>query len=273
VKANPSLVNPEYANSLSIFNSSFSTLQTYGSAGFPGYKGSTITTNGFGDFLKQYSSIYTIVSSNGAIINTINTTVNNGLSNLITGDLQYILPSYIATRARPTDPLEFSLPFSSFVSYTNTGCSDLPITTGEYGLGYNLGYSELDTPYATTQLAGSFFKILDDYIYLRMNPEYNMNRLDISRLEDFSVSHDTRAESQLYNCKLLLNTFGAYSTTFIQNPVECNPPIGKLDKLSFTWYDRNGNAIDNNQCEWSAAIRIVERSDVATIDSTAARSL
>lgn len=273
VQTDPNNVNPQYATSISVFNSSFSLVKTYGSVGFPGYGGSTITTNGFGDFLKQYSSIYTTVNTSGTIINNINTSINAGLSTLITGDLKNILPSYIATRARPTDPLEFSLPFSSFVNNLNSGCASVPITTGEYGLGYNLGYSHLDTPYATTQLAGSFFRILDDYIYLRMNPEYNMNRLDISRLEDFSVTHDTRAESQLYNCKLLLNTFGTYSTTFVQNPVECNPPIGKLDKLIFTWYDSNGNQIDNSQCDWSAAIQIVERSDIATSDSTAAMAL
>ena len=104
-----------------------------------------------------------------------------------------------------------------------------------------------------------------------MNPEFNMNRLDISRPEDLSATRDSMAESQLYNCKLLLNTFGTYSTTFIQNPVLFNPPIGKLDKLSFTWYDIHGNPIDNSECEWSATLQIVERSDIATDDSTAAR--
>jgi hypothetical protein len=106
---------------------------------------------------------------------------------------------------------------------------------------------------------------------MKMNPEYNMNRLDISRQENFANTRDPVSESQLYNCKLLLNSFGTYSTTFVQNPVLFNPPIGKLDKLSFSWYDVNGTLIDNSECNWSAALQIVELTDVATNDSTAAR--
>jgi hypothetical protein len=145
------------------------------------------------------------------------------------------------------------------------------VNSGQYGIGYNLGYERVDTSFQTIHRAGSFFKILDDYIYMKLNPEYNMNRLDISRQEDFRATRDTVAESHLYNCKLLLNTFGAYSTTFVQNPVYLNPPIGKLDKLSFSWYDSNGNLIDNAECDWSATLQIVELSDVATPDSTASK--
>jgi hypothetical protein len=47
-----------------------------------------------------------------------------------------------------------------------------------------------------------------------------------------------------------------------------NPPIGKLDKLTFTWYDITGAIIDNNECEWSGSIQVVETIDVATTDST-----
>ena len=94
-----------------------------------------------------------------------------------------------------------------------------------------------------------------------------MNRLDISRQEDYSVSHDTQAESRLYNCKLILNNFGTYATTVVQNPVLFNPPIGKLDKLIFAWYDRNGALINNDECEWSGSIQVVETVDLATADS------
>ena len=99
-----------------------------------------------------------------------------------------------------------------------------------------------------------------------------MNRLDISRQEDFSITKDPVSEHQLYNCKLLLNTFGSYSMTIIHNPVIFNPPIGKLDVLRFSWYDINGNLIDNAECDWSASFQIVERVDIATDDSTAVQS-
>jgi hypothetical protein len=66
----------------------------------------------------------------------------------------------------------------------------------------------------------------------------------------------------------MLNNFGTYATTLVQNTVMYNPPIGKLDKLTFTWYDATGAVIDNAECEWSGAIQVVENVDTATNDST-----
>ena len=268
------LVNPVYLNTLSEFTSSFVFSQKlFGATGLVGFSGSNITTTGFGDFISQYTSLYQTISTLSPIVSYVNTQVLDAQTNLILGDLRYILPSSLATRQRITDPLEFSLPFSSITTITNSGREQALLNAGQYGIGYNLGYQRVDTPFQTIQRAGSFFKILDDYIYMKLNPEYNMNRLDISRQEDFTTTRDTVAESHLYNCKLLLNTFGTYSTTFIQNPVHLNPPIGKLDKLSFSWYDSNGNPIDNSECEWSATLQIVERVNLATPDSTAARPI
>ena len=254
-------VNAEYLTVLGIFTSTFATTRTYGGTGLPGYSGSNITTTGFGSFLQKYKGISDIINSNAPTITGILNKVLEGQSNLITGDLQNILPAYVATRERVSDPLEFKLPFSTIAQASNR-------TIEEYSIGYNLGFAQADTPFNTIQRAGSFFKILDDYIYMKMNDEYNMNRLDISRQEDFSVSHDTQAESRLYNCKLMLNNFGTYATTLVQNPVMFNPPIGKLDKLSFSWYDVTGAIINNTECEWSGAIQVVESVDLATNDST-----
>jgi len=254
-------VNAEYLTVLGIFTSTFATTRTYGGTGLPGYSGSNITTTGFGSFLQKYKGISDIINSNAPTITSILSKVLEGQSNLITGDLQNILPAYVAGRERVTDPLEFKLPFSTIAQASNR-------TIEEYSIGYNLGFAQTDTPFNTIQRAGSFFKILDDYIYMKMNDEYNMNRLDISRQEDFSVSHDTQAESRLYNCKLMLNNFGTYATTLVQNPVMFNPPIGKLDKLSFSWYDVTGAIINNSECEWSGAIQVVESMDLATNDST-----
>ena len=254
-------VNSEYLTVLGLFTSTFATTRTYGGTGLPGYSGSNITTTGFGSFLQKYKGISDTINSNAPTITSILAKVLEGQSNLVKGDLQNILPAYVATRERITDPLEFKIPFSTIAQASNR-------TIEEYSIGYNLGFAQADTPYNTIQRAGSFFKILDDYIYMKMNDEYNMNRLDISRQEDFAVSHDTQAESRLYNCKLMLNNFGTYATTLVQNPVMFNPPIGKLDKLSFTWYDVTGAIIDNTECEWSGAIQVVESVDLATNDST-----
>ena len=243
-------VNPYYKSFVSLFNESFSTTRLYGSTGLPGFLGSNITTTGFGDFLRVYNSLNIQNQGNTNTLSTITGLSNASLKTLINNDLQYILPSYLASRNRITDPIEFSIPFSTSLSQFNV--------TEQYGLGYNLGFTLADTDFNTVHRATSFFKILDDYIYLQLNEEFNMNKMDVSQPENFARTLDTTAQSGVYNSKLLLNTFGQYATTFIQNPVTFSPTIGKLDKLSFSWYDSKGTLLNNNDCEWSGTIQISE---------------
>jgi len=249
-------VNPKYRQSLVLFNSVFSTSRVYGSAGIPGFAGSNITTTSFGDFLRQFNSINQTNISNNAIISTVSGYTNSVISNLINGDLQYILPSYLASRNRLTDPIEFSIPFSSCVAQVNA-------ESEQYGLGYNLGFALKDTDHNTIQRATSFFKILDDYIYLQLNEEFKMNRLDISQPENFSRTQDTTAQSGVYNSKLILNNFGSFATTFVHSPVNFNPTVGKLDKLTFAWYNSAGVLLDNADCEWTGTVQIVEAVNTA----------
>lgn len=247
----PVLVNPKYKDFLQVFNSLFSTTKRYASASILGYSGSTILTTGFADFLTKYNDIYLTNTSNTSRISSILALQNQAVSSLISGDLGNIIPAYARSRNRVTDPVEFKIPFSTCVTPSNAD-------TEQYGIGYNLGFALADTPYTTSVRATSFFKILDDYIYLQMNPENSMNAIDISQQENLARTRDPTAQSRLYNSKLLLNTFGSFATTFVQNPITFNPPLGKLDKLSFSWYDINGNILNNTDCEWSAAIQIVE---------------
>ena len=251
-------VNPYYKSFISLFNQSFSTNKLYGTTGLPGFLGSNISTTGFGDFLRVYNSLNTQNQTNTNTLSTINGLSNASLKNLINNDLQYILPSYLASRNRITDPIEFSIPFSTSLTQNTV--------TEQYGLGYNLGFALADTDFNTVHRATSFFKILDDYIYLQLNEEFNMNKMDISQPENFSRTLDATAQTGLYNSKLLLNTFGQYATTFIQNPVTFSPTIGKLDKLSFSWYDSKGTLINNTDCEWSGTIQITEL--INTFDTT-----
>jgi hypothetical protein len=257
-------VNPEYKTTLGLYTSSFAVNRVFGANGLPGFSGSNISSVGFGDFLNQYIRIYNTIELTATIASTVNGRVLTGTSNLVTGDLRFILPSYIASRERVTDPIEFMLPLSTIVADSNRNID-------EYGLGYNLGFEQEDTAFNTVQRAGSFFKILDDYIYLKMNEEYDMNRLDITTKEDLQATQDSTAQPHIYNCKLILNNFGTFATTFVQNPVTFNPMVGKLDKLKFSWYDITGQLIDNTECEWSGAVQIVEKMDIATDDSTVAK--
>ena len=244
-------INPEYKSFLALFDSAFSTTQTYGAVGFPGFLGSNISTTGFANFLAQYNTLNTINSSNAAIVSTVTGQSNAAINALITGDLRNILPAYLANRNRTTDPIEFSIPFSTCVNPFNA-------TVEQYGLGYNLGFALQDTPFTTFQRATSFFKILDDYIYLKLNEEFGMNKMDISKPENFAQTRDTTAQRGLYNSKLMLNTFGSFATTFVQSPAIFNPLIGKIETLSFNWYDSNGVLLNNNDCDWSATVQIVE---------------
>jgi len=254
-------VNPQYLTTLGLFTSSFTGLRTFGGTGLANFSGLNISSATFGNFLQQYSSVYTTINVNSVLVSSINSAATNSVTNLITGDLKNILPAYVATRETVTDPVEYSFPFSTVMQASNRFIE-------AYGLGYNLGFAPVDTALNTVQRANSFFKIFDDYIFMKMNVEQNMNRLDISRQEKYSITRDATAESQVYNCKLILNTFGSYATTLVQNPVTFNPPLGKLDKLSFTWYDITGQPINNDTCVWSASIQVTESVDVATPDST-----
>ena len=138
-------------------------------------------------------------------------------------------------------------------------------------MGYNLGFEKEDTEYSTVQRATSFFKILDDYIYLRMNPEFTMNRMDTTALENLSVTHEPTGTVNQYAAKLLLAQFGNYATTIIQNPIQFNPVLQSLDRLSFQWTDTAGTTLNNNECEWNAVVQIQERITAPKVGSTIPR--
>ena len=91
-----------------------------------------------------------------------------------------------------------------------------------------------------------------------MNEEFGLNKMDISQPENFAQTLETTAQSGRYNSKLILNNFGSFATTFVQSPVTFNPPVGKLDKLSFSWYNAAGVLLNNNDCDWSGSVQIVE---------------
>ena len=98
-----------------------------------------------------------------------------------------------------------------------------------------------------------------------------MNRMDTTSREDLSRTLEPQGQIQQYSAKLLLAPFGQYATSLIYNPVQFNPPLGKLDKLSFTWTDSAGNVLSNIDAEWSAVLNITEMLDVATAGSSLAR--
>jgi hypothetical protein len=251
--SNTAQFNPSYYTALLGFNSNFILSNVnFGYNPSQNIPGSNITSTGFGDFLRQYTTYFNTYTSNVQIINTITSNVAASMQDYINTYLTYILPDYAKTRQNYTQSITFSILWRSALTPLYLRAED------DWGLGYNLGYVKQDTNYSSIHRAESFFKILDDYIYLKLNPEYDMNRMDFGGKENLKETNEPTGSILGYNAKLLLNTFGNYAQTIIQNPVYFNPPLLKLDKLSFVWFDTAGTAITNAECEWNAAIQLVE---------------
>jgi hypothetical protein len=254
----PSNFNPNYASNLNSFNSNFIfTSKVFGSNTVPGFYGVTLSNvTGFGDFMSYYTKSYATYESNIQLIKTITSNVNTNLSNFISYDLQYIIPQTATNRQQFTDSILFSILWRTTLTPQFLNLDD------NWGLGWNLGYNKLDTPYDLIQTAQSFYKILDDYIVLRLNNEFDINRVDTSAKENLSATLESTGSTKAYYGKLLLAPFGSYAQTMVMNPIAFNPPLGRLDKLSFTWFDTTNNVIDNSDCEWNAVVQMVENIDV-----------
>lgn len=252
----PDLFNSNYTNTLASFNSNFifgSTGKIFGSNILQGFNGSNLSNvTGFGDFLDRFIDLYTVYQSNVSILSTINTNVQSNITKFINNDLQYIIPPASLSRQRYTDPIIYSILWKSSLTPQYAMMED------NWGLGWNLGFNKVDTPYDTTQVAPSFYKILDDYISLQLNQEYDMNRMDTGAKENRAISLEPTGFLKAFHGKLLLAPFGSYAQTLISNPVNFTIPIPRLDKLTFTWSESSGAVINNSECDWNVVVQIVE---------------
>ena len=86
--------------------------------------------------------------------------------------------------------------------------------------------------------------------------------------ENLNITRDSTGSVSQYFGKLILGDFNTYSRTFVSNQVVFSPPIARLDKLSFEWYDSTGLLINNNDCDWNASFTITEYIMKSTVDST-----
>jgi len=259
------MFSPEYYAQLLGFNSNFTfAAKTFGANIIPGFNGSNFTNvTGWGDFYSRFTTLYATYNAQVQLVQSITSNVNSNVNAFIQSDLKYILPSSAQYRQRFTDPLTFSILWKSALSPEYAKLED------QWGLGWNLGYDKLDTPYSTVHTAPSFFKILDDYINLRLNPEYDMNRVDTGSKENLYVTQDTTGSTKAFHAKLLLASFGSYAQTLISNPVSFMPPLGRMDKLTFQWLDTTETQIDNSDCEWNVVIQIVEKKEIVEIPKAA----
>lgn len=260
--ASSSNFNPLYRETMLQFNSNFVfTSKNFGSNASQGIAGSNVTSTSFGDFLTQYNSYYQTFLQKSQALNTINSNVKQSINNFITSNLQYILPPGALSRQRFTDPILSRFLWKENLDLIHAGLDD------EWGLGWNLGFAKKDTPYSTSHTGDSFYKIQQDYIYLRLNPEFNINGMDAGGKEDYKTSREPSGTTKQYYCKLLLTSFGGNATTFIHNPIKFNPPINRITNLHFQWIDAKGLVIDNADCEWDMTVSMVEHSYVPSIPS------
>jgi hypothetical protein len=257
VKVKPYEFNPSYANTITQFDSNFQFSNViFGASSTQGLPGSNVSSSNFGDFMRQYVGTYSNFSTNSVVLQTIQSTLAADMNHHISTTLQYILPPSALVRTRFTDPLLFNILWESYLTPAYSVMDD------NWGLGWNLGFSKKDTHLSTYQVAQSFYKIQDDYIYLKLNEEFNINGMDAGAKEDYQTSREPTGSTKQYYCKLLLTNFGGNATTFIHNPITFNPPLNRITNLHFQWIDPNGNVINNNDCDWNMTVTLTENYEV-----------
>jgi len=255
--------NPDYFTSLSNFNSQFvigSNGKIFGANIVQGYAGSNLSNvTGFGDFYSRFVSLYNQYNAQVELVQKINSNVKNYVIDFIKTDLQYILPASSLNRQRFTDPLTYTILWKSSLLEQYAKLEE------NWGMGWNLGFAKADTTYQTVHTGQSFFKILDDFINLQMNREFDMNRMDTGGKENLSATQEPTGFTKAFHGKLLLAPFGSFAQTLVSNPISFYPPLGRMDKLTFTWVDITGATINNADCEWNAVVQIAEKKDMTEI--------
>lgn len=246
----------QYADALMRFDSQFYTSSiTFGKR--IGFAGRTFSLAGYQNAQSQYVIYYSSLRGIQVGYTNVLSSATGRLNEYIQTQYANILPPSFLERNRYTDPLPFSMLFSTYTVPPFSGQVD------EWGLGWNLGFPKADTPYLTTHVASTFIRIFDDYIYLQLNPELNANTVGVSAKEDLALTRDTFAEDRKYFAKILLNNFGGYCRAAVYLPKEFAPTLGKYETVSLQLVDRNGTAIANTDCDYSLTLQITELVDGA----------
>ncbi len=241
----------QYSDALVNFDRQFYTSSiTFGKK--IGYSGKAFTLAGYSNTMDQYVSYYSTLRGTQVGYTTVLSTATGRLNQYVVDRYGNILPANVLSRNRITDPLPFSALFSTYT------VSPFSTRYDEWGLGWNLGYPKIDTPYVINLISSTFIRILEDFIYLRLNPEMNINTMGVSTKEDLSLTRDTFAEERKYFAKILLNNFGGFCRAAVQMPKDFSPLLGKYELLSLQLVDRNGVQISNVDCEYDIVMQITE---------------
>jgi hypothetical protein len=262
----PGNYSVSYAQQLSTFDGSF---VRSGVDALYGISSFSVPTVGFSNFIVEYSTLYgkyTLLKTN---VDAINAALRTSMQSFISNDMKYILPTDILTRTRFTDSLTFSFLWKTGLESTPPAYSSL---VDGWGLGWNLGYPKADdTEPSTVHFAPSMYKIIDDFLYLRLNPEFNLNRMSAGTKENYNDSREPSGLTSYYYCKLLLNGYGQTATTFVHSPILLNPPITRMSKMSFQWLDARGNLLNipsATDSDWQMTVNIQENIKVSNFVQT-----
>lgn len=244
-------ISHDYADALIRFNSSFVSTFTFGKTNT--FTGNTYTFNGFSSALSTYVSLYTRTQANLNFYLSYLSTATADVNSYLLANYGGVLPSNIVQRNNLTNPLPFQFLFQSKLEDPYTSMLE------NWGIGYSLGFTKADTaPPKTSITSDNFIRVAQDYIYVKLNPELNMNPIAISGKENLSETHDSMGESGKYFAKILLNTFGNYCSTAIINPKTFNPVLGKFDTVRCQLFDKTGKTIDNSDCEFDFILSVGE---------------
>jgi hypothetical protein len=258
----------DYADALITFDRQFSVgTATFGINAAAGYPGMSFQFYNFSTALSSYSGFYTNNFSGYSTIIGIYAQVDQELKAYISTAYNGILPEQYISRIRYTDPIAFSLPFSTYLQTPYNTMVD------QWGLGWNLGFAKRDTAGGVSQTSDTFIRIVADYLYLRLNESYNMNGISTTEPEDLSLTRDAMGQNQKYFAKIVLNDFGSISRTAVQMPKDFNPAINKFDTFSFELVDKTGARVVNLDCESDLTLQIVEERVDLKIDNYKAQNI
>jgi hypothetical protein len=243
-----------YADALTIFNNSMnvSTITFGANASFPG---TAFSFQGYSNALYQYIEYYSTTTNLYTTFTNILSTTTILMNQYIIDRYGTILPSSIVSRTQYTAPLPFQLLFDYNLK--------VPYNTqfDEWGLGWYLGFPKTTVPLAgprTYVTSDTFIRIVQNYIYLKLNAAYNITTLAVSGKENLSETLESQGQDTAYFTKVILNDFAAYCRAGVQLQKDFEPVLGKFEKITCQLVDKNGNQLSNTDCEFDATFSITE---------------
>jgi hypothetical protein len=171
----------------------------------------------------------------------------------MTSNYAGILPPNAIVRSQYTAAIPFQLMFSTYLQAQYAPLID------NWGLGWYLGFKKADTyPPRVSVTSDTFIAIVQNYIYLRLNPEYNINSLAVTGKENLAETRESASQLNKYFAKILLNNFGSFSQAAVQLQKTFNPVLGQMETLRCQLVDKNGAQLSSIDCEYDMTLNFTE---------------